>query len=443
MLKKWFHFGLERIASKVTSTEHPILPPKQEPDAIHDTGFFLLRQPIIDAGNHIIGYDLGFRSVDAMPGQDAVLTQLDKPILSKFAALGLAEACVGKELFIRVSGSLLSHRDLALLPKQQVVLAIDMNQADAIEYVHTSGRALAAEGWKLVLDNLPDLPQADALLDIPAYLRFDLRLYNAVELNQRIKALRGQRKLTIIARQVETEDEYEASQMMTFDAYQGYYFIRVLIDRPRRVDHDRIRVIRMLNMAAQHAEIIELDLVIKRDPILAYKLLAYINSPLSGLDHQLESIAQALMFLGYEPLYRWLTALLFTTGVRGPRDRLLLQQALVRARLMELLALRCMSHKEADLLFIVGMFSLLDALLNQPMAQAIEPLNLTEQVKTALLTGDGPLATIMHLGIALEGAQWYKADELARSLGLNADQVNPLLVEAMTWVMVLDNLPHD
>ncbi len=443
MLKNWFRFANNAPARTDAVPESASSQGNDPLASSISQGVFLLRQPVIDHSNQIIGYDIGLRSSGNAVGTDSMVQDLDETVLAEFARLNLLEACQGRLLFVRIAPALLEHKNLALFPMQQVVLAIDAAQPEVLEYIGQAGRTLATQGWQIALDNLYDGSGADSLLSIATFLRFDLRSHNAVDLSQRIKSIRSQKNLTLIARQVESEDDYEASRVMTFDACQGYYFTRVRIDLPRRVDHDRIRVMRMLNMVAQHAEITELDSVIKRDPMLVYKLLMHINSPLSGLDHQLDSIAQALIFLGYEPLYRWLTVLLFTTGVRGSRDRLLLQQALLRARLLELLGLTHLSRKEADALFIVGMFSLLDALLNQPMEQAIEPLHLSAPVRQALLTHDGPLAHWMKLGFALEGGEWYQADELARAVGLDADRVNLLLVEAMTWVVALDNLPND
>ena len=403
---------------------------------------FLLRQPIMDVSNRVVGHDLGYRETSSAPGVDVLLHALDESTLGGFARLDLSG--INGLLFLRINPALLEDERLGLLPRQHVVLVLDASAPGFAAQHGEPMRVSAGEGWRLALDNPSEMTDEDPLLPALYCLRFDLRRYNAVELDQQIKALGTRRaSLMLIARQVESEDEYEACQAMAFDAFQGYFFVRVREQWPRRIDHDRIRVMRLLNLVAQHAEIPELDSVIRRDAMLAYKLLAYINSPLSGLDHQLSSISQALMFLGYEPLYRWLTVLLFTCGTRHPRDRMLLQQALLRARLLELIGLAALTRKDSEALFLVGMFSLFDALFNVSMEEALEPLNLAGAIRGALLSAAGPYAACLQLGIALEGGQWYDADALARSIGLDADRVNPLLVEAMAWSSTLDNLPLD
>ncbi len=443
MFKNWF--GWSAGSTESTAGGRSLLQRDETEGAsrVESVTGFLLRQPVIDASNRVIGHELGYRDASVSHGTDAVVRVLDDETLASFAALDLSQLRNDILLFVRIGPRLLESERLASLPKDRVVLAIDVSFPGVIEQARAGVQARASEGWRIAFDNLPDGPADGSLLSSLAFLRFDLRSYNAVELDRQIKSLRERGKLMLVARQVETEDDFEACQVMTFDAFQGYYFARMRPQMARRVDHDRIRVMRLLNLVAQRAEISELDSVLRRDAMLAYKLLVYINSPLSGLDHQLESIAQALMFLGYDPLYRWLTVLLFTCGTRHPRDRLLLQQALLRGRLLEQIGLVHLPRKDAEALFLLGMFSLLDVLLNTPMEEAIEPLNLTGAIREALLSGEGPYTPYLKLGIALEGGQWYDADALARSLGLNADRVNPLLVEAMTWAATLDNLPQD
>ena len=404
---------------------------------------FLLRQPVLDRSHKIIGYDVAFRRAGNDPGSDQVLDELQDDTLTRLEQLGFSHSCPDKLLFVRLKAGLLAEAGQTFATSNRLVLVLDswhqLNQADLLK----NCQVCVASGWQLAIDNLPESGESGQWLPLMTWLRFDLRRYSAVDLEQQLKALRHHANLRVLARQVETEDDFEACQALGFDACQGYFFTRVRLNQQRRIDHDRIRVMRLLNLLAQNVELKELESVMRRDAVLAYKLLMFINSPLNGLDHPLESIGQALMFLGYGPLYRWLTVLLFTSGTRHARDRAILQQALVRARLMELLGSHAGMDREAESLFLTGMMSMLDALLNVPMDQAIEPLMLAEPIVLALTSRMGPYAPFLDLALALETGDWFLADDRSRAMGLNADAINPLLVEAMGWASSLDSLPVD
>jgi EAL and modified HD-GYP domain-containing signal transduction protein len=183
----------------------------------------------------------------------------------------------------------------------------------------------------------------------------------------------------------------------------------------------------------QGSEIGELAAELRHSPELAYRLLRYINSAGSGLTTRIASIEQALLLLGREKLYRWLTLLMFSAGDDGTVARPLLEQALVRARFMELLAPAGYSSVQRDELFIVGVFSLLDMLLKLPLAVAIEPLALPAPMRDALVDLRGPLAPMLRLVIAVESGDGEALADALTALGLAADVVNARHLAAIAY----------
>ena len=442
MFDHWLKFSRHRSAT--TSRLVADVADPRPHSAIGAGASFLVRQPVVDAAGHLVGHDVAFRADPSLPGQDAVLNVL----APEFCAIirRLADSLpVQQILFLRMDASLLTGW-LDCFSGAQVVPAIDMAEvADFAPFVDMV-EMLAKQGVTVALDNLPDIPAAQVLLPLAKFLRFETRRYDMVELERQM-AMLIKWPAMCIALQVESEDEYEACRVLGFQAFQGYFFTQVRPEMPRRIDHDRLHVIRLLNLVAQHAEMTELDTVIRRDAVLAYRLLSYINSPLSGLDHPLESITQALYFLGYNPLYRWLTVLLFTSGNLAPNDRLLLYQALLRGRLCELLAQQHKPPMNGDSLFVVGMFSLLDALFNVPMAQVLEFVTLAPPMQRALCGEPDVYTDILHLAQRLEDiAPTVEADvltELAARFNMTPALLNRLQVEALSWVREADILHND
>jgi EAL and modified HD-GYP domain-containing signal transduction protein len=194
----------------------------------------------------------------------------------------------------------------------------------------------------------------------------------------------------------------------------------------------------LLNMVKSQENISQLEEKFKHDAMLSYKLLRYINAPVNGLQQQIHSIAHALVLLGYKQLYRWLTLLLFTSGKADPRSKAVLQNALVRARMTELLGQSKVPPTERDGLFIVGIFSLLDVLLNVPMEQALEQLQLPAQVVAALARHEGVYAPFLALSVACEEADQEAIVEHAAACGLDANEVNAAQVKALVWAEDID-----
>ena len=399
---------------------------------------FLLREPVLDRQHAVLGYDFAFRHVynEALSVADRQLA--DETLISALVQIDLHSFSGHRTTFIGLSATSLAGTWVDMLPCESVVLVIDVKGAELDAEFADRCRHRVEQGYALAFDDLPDEAGAQELQDLARYLRFNLHGWDAQVLSQRLASLHHLKNCPIIARDVGCEDDYQAALKMGFDAFQGYYFAQKSPGLPDHIDANRLRVMELLNLTAQHAEFAVLDDAIKHDVLLPYKLLTFINCPLNGLGRKIESIAQALMYLGYEPLYRWLTLLLFNDDASSPRDRALLQHALVRARLTETLGKQLLSAQAADQLFIIGIFSLLDVLLNTTMAQAIERLNLTEDVTRALLQRHGPYAPFLRLAIAFEQADQRQIEQLSGSLGLDARQLNQWHMDAINWASAID-----
>lgn len=191
-----------------------------------------------------------------------------------------------------------------------------------------------------------------------------------------------------------------------------------------------VRLCQMLNDVVMDRDTAKIAADIRADVGLSYRMLRYVNSPALGLGRTVESIEQAVMLLGRNELYRWLSVLLLAAGDGRRTSRALQEIALSRARLLELLAQQ--RGDAPDKLFTVGLMSLLDAMLQVPLAQAIEPLNLGDAAREALLQKAGPWRPYVELASALERQDLAAAEPLAEAYG-GIDVVLPLSDEAWQW----------
>lgn len=396
---------------------------------------FLGRQPILDEAYRIVGYELKIRSGVLSPEEwtESARQQAQHEMLViSVIDLAFQKALGNKLTFISLSPSMLGDPLLNELPAQNLVVAICPEKADIEELVERC-RELTARGIQIALEDFVYRHELNPLLELCRYVMINTRQYDALQLSEQAVALLKLHGATLIATQVETEEAFEAYSKLSFSLYQGYYFTRLQPALPRRIDSNRIRVIELLNLVINRANIHALEEKIKLDVALSYRLLNYINSPANGMQQQIQSIGHAITLIGYNQLYRWLTLLMFSSAKADERSRSLLKNALVRGRFCESLGKTRLRPAELGGLFIVGIFSLLDALLNIPMGDALTRLNLPKPVVDALVRRAGIYAPYLQLAIACENFDQDTIARYATDCGLDADAVNVAHVNALIW----------
>jgi len=202
---------------------------------------------------------------------------------------------------------------------------------------------------------------------------------------------------------------------------------------PAKSEINRLKVFEALNMIRSGAEFNAIAESLRTDPILTFKLLRYINSPGIGLQQKVNEIQQALLIMGRDRFYRWLSLLLFDFNQPGYREHILQEQALTRARFMELLAGKGNLPAASDQLFITGLFSLMDIMIGLPISNVLKQVSLPEAATAALKGETGTMLDALTLVIAVESANADEMDAAAAHCGLDAAIVSSLMIEALAW----------
>lgn len=431
----------EAAAQEVVTSLLDIETNGQRNDAVALRLRFLRREPVLDRSEHLIGYELALRnrhSLAEIKPDDTVLLMHDQMLIKSILDLGAERLLQGKMAFINISPVFLDHPLLERLPGKNVVLVLQP-QEEFAEQILARCRQLKERGFKFAVDNPRNRPEYLPWCQIADYVRFDISQTDALELSKEIVSILKVSVRPLIAVGVNSEEHLEACRKLAFNYFEGYYFTRPQLTAPHRLDNHRLKVIELLNLVRSHAEIKELEASVKRDAAITFKILRYINSPVNGFRQEIRSIAHAMTLLGYDQLYRWLTLLLFTSEKADPRSQVLLKNALVRARMVELLGKEKISSAEQDGLFLVGILSLLEALLNIPMEKALEGFHLPQQVSLALLKGEGIYAPYLDLAIACEEFEQEQIELLAAVCGLDAAKVNAAHVDALVWAEDIEN----
>ena len=213
--------------------------------------------------------------------------------------------------------------------------------------------------------------------------------------------------------------------------FQGYFFCRPETVQARDIPASGVNYLRMLQAVSRdEPDANEIESVIKSEASLCYRLLRYLNSAMFGFVNEIRSVRQALMMLGECEVRRWI-CLVATLGAGQKKSSDLVLLALVRARFCELLSPE-VPHRDSDL-FLMGLISMMDVLLETSMTQVLEHIPVDHEIKAALLGGTSPLQPVYQLMLAQESGEWENSVALAKGLRFTESEVAQAYWQAMQW----------
>jgi c-di-GMP-related signal transduction protein len=400
--------------------------------AIND--IFLGRQPILDRDQRIVAYELLFRAGDT-PGVTVTddMHATASVIHHAFSEMG-AQTVLGSQLgYINISAEMLLSDMVELLPKAQVVLEL-LETINVDETVIERCRALKQQGFTLALDDFVFNESRRPLLAIVDIVKVDLLLHSQDELRTAVDQLK-QWPVKLLAEKVDSAEQAAYCHSLGFDLFQGYYFARPLVLSAKRADPSQMALIQLLGLLLKDADTPQIEQVFKQHPNLTYNLMRLVNSVACGVRRSITSVSQAIMVLGRSQLQRWLQLLMFTmqSGSTYPSPLLLL--AATRGKMMELLAAKQQRNADyCDEAFMAGILSLIESLINKPLADTVKELNLGERLSAALLRREGELGVLLQLVECVEHADLPRAHALLTQSGtLSLSDLTTAEIEAMSW----------
>ncbi|WP_245538716.1 EAL and HDOD domain-containing protein [Thiobacillus denitrificans] len=240
-----------------------------------------------------------------------------------------------------------------------------------------------------------------------------------------------------VATEVQTLEAFHMCHKLQFALFMGPFITRrETLDTPV-MGPSRAKVLDLMNRVRTGAEQPELAGHFRQDPALSVRLLRYVNSPGMGLMSKIGGIEQALMVMGQDKLYRWLTLILFTGGQTQELDQAVLENALVRGRVAEQLAGRALFAKARDEIFVAGLFSLLDVVMRMPMEQVLKQISLPAEITEAIVSQRGPYAPYLALAVACEQDDQSSLEALAGQIGRDVADINTVHMDALLWAQQL------
>jgi EAL and modified HD-GYP domain-containing signal transduction protein len=401
-------------------------------------GAYVARQPILDAGGQVFGYELLYRSgADATSCQDPFDLAAARVLNDAVLTLGLDTLTGGRRAFINVTRHMLLNDLATVLSPESVVIEV-LENVGFDEPVVAAVKGLKDRGYSIALDDFSFDTGAAVLLPYARYVKVDVLATQSDERRKIEKAIKPGTKL--LAEKVETAESFEESRKLGYQLFQGYYFCRPTTFSGGALSARRLAYARLLAaLNKTNVSVNSIEDLIKHDASLTYRVLRCINSAAFGIRREIQSIRQALVLLGLDQVRKW-ASVWALAGLNGGASSELVTIAILRARSCELVAANARNADDASEYFLLGLCSLLEAMLGQPMATAVAELPLSENIRQALLGQENDARHVLDAVIAHERGEWDEAASIANKISVPRDVLPHAYADALKWARELSQV---
>jgi c-di-GMP-related signal transduction protein len=398
---------------------------------------YTARQPIFDRKKEIFAYELLFRggTPNFFPNIDGDCAT-SRVLSSTFFTTGIEKITGGKKAFVNFTRDLLQNDIPLMFPPEKTIIEI-LEDVKPEEDVLEICRNLSRQGYSLALDDFVYHPKLDPLIELVDIIKVDFRLSGNKDVREYVKLFvpRGKK---LLAEKVETYDEFQMACDMGFTYFQGYFFSKpqVLVEK----DIPSLKMNLLQIMAESNKDefsIQEIKKLITRDVGISFKLLRYMNSPYFRRLCEISSIHHAIVLLGELGVRRFLSVIMMSELIQDKPDELL-KSSIIRARMCEQLGLLNKGIRpNPAMLFTLGLFSLIDAILDDSMENILGKLPLSRTIKSALLGETSDLSEYLLLTKSYEMGQWDAVLNRASVLGIDSQNLPAIYQDAITWADAL------
>jgi EAL and modified HD-GYP domain-containing signal transduction protein len=389
---------------------------------------FVARQPILDLRGRVHGYELLYRKgTEAAFSGDVELAS--RTVLDDTVLFGVEKFTGGALAFINCTSETLTEDLVSVLPRDVAVLEL-LETVDPSPDLIAACVRLKSQGFRLALDDFVWEPRFAPLVELADYIKVDFLLTGVDERRELLQQLKG-KKIVLLAEKVETQEEYRQACSEGFTLFQGYYFCRPELMKNRKIPSNSLCHFEIMRLL-QHDPIDwdKLSLSVKRDESLTYRVLRLINSVGYAVREEIDSVRSAMILLG-EEAFRRIAMLAIATELNTGRPPEILKMAMVRARFCELAAVLCAFSANEQ--YLLGMLSLLSAMLAVPMEELTPTLPLRKEILEALQGAVNREARMLAWLKGHECGDWNTCEAIVASSGIRQEQVDSYYAEAVLW----------
>jgi c-di-GMP-related signal transduction protein len=367
---------------------------------------FVARQPVFSTKKQVFGYELLFRSSLENIFPDIDGNKATSTVLSNtFFSFGLHEILAGKPGLINFTRELILQKTPLLFPKEHIIIEV-LEDIEPEPQVIESLQELKRQGFNIALDDFVYDPKYDTMISLCSIIKFDLIATPLETLEPIIADIQANHHLTLLAEKVETYEEFELAKEMGFGLFQGYFFAKPEILSKKEISSNQITKMKLINEVGQkNINLVKIEALIKNDLAVSFKLLKFINSAYFQRPTAIDTIKDAMIFLGVDELKKFIHVVVVSDlGENKPNE--LIRVSMIRARMCEQCGGLLKTHFTTEELFTIGLFSAMDAILDRSMADILTNITFSDRIKEALLGKDKQYSQIHTLVTSFEKGQW-------------------------------------
>ena len=402
---------------------------------------FIGRQPIFNIEEEIVAYELLYRN-----NNKNVFPQIDSDsatlgvIINSFLSIGINEVANGKPSFVNFTENLIMKESLDFLDPTAVVIELLEDISITNELIERV-KILKNLGFKIALDdfimNEEVLIYDELFLNID-YIKIDFLLTPLIERMEIENKVKTQfPSIQLLAEKVETRDDFEIAKRTGYSLFQGYFFEEPQIITSTDIPPNLVQYFQIITLLKD--EELDIDVLvenIEREISLAYKLLQLINNSAKRIKSKVRSIKQAILLLGLTELRKWIYLLAMReSNVQNNNDvfKELMYASLFRAKVCEKLARRNNKHNYSEY-FLVGLFSLIDSLLQRPINTILDKLPLSEILLETISGETTEMTPYLQMSIALNKLEWDQIEPLAEKFAISHQEIIEIYEDVILWV---------
>jgi len=381
---------------------------------------FIARQPIFDKRLKVHAYELLFRSGPQNFFQ--AQSHTTSGVIADSMTLFDLQALIGPaRAFVNIDEMALRLGAARLMPADRIVLEILETVRPSSEVINLC-RELRQDGYLLALDDFLGDPALRPLVELADYLKVDFTLLDA-DGRKRVAEQYAGNGIALLAEKVETQRDFDEARSLGYSYFQGYFFCKPSMVETRDIPGNKLIQLQLISaVAAPDLNYDAIENLLKQEPSLLYRLLRYLNSPALGLRTEIHSIRHAITLLGENEFRRWVSIFAVVAMSSGKPPELI-RTALTRAYFCEDFSTPAGFREKSSNLFLMGLLSVSDALLDKPIRDVVSALPIDSEIKSALCGGENRYRDLYEVLLALERAEWPKLSAFTQRLGCPEDSV--------------------
>lgn len=394
---------------------------------------FIGRQPVLDEHTDTFAYNLMFQG-----GTEDYFTKVNaddskRNILDSEAFRDeLDILSSNKRIFITFTEKLLLEGYWSVLPKDQAIIEISESVQPSPDIIDVC-KTLKSNGYMLAMGDFHYSSAWEPVIEIADVLKVNIKTSSKNEV-EAYAIKYAQEHVKLLAERVETLQDYYHLRKLGYNYFQGYYFSKPEIIRSEQMPTSRITKLRLIHEVNKvDFEFKEAEDILKHDPGLTYKLLSFVNSAAMGLRTEVHGIRQALTMIGQQNLRKWLSILAVSTFTDKKPDELM-HTVVRRGQFCELLAPGFgLKSNGAQASFLIGMFSLLDAVIDLPIEKVFKSIPLSDDIRDTILGKETEYSDVLDLAITFEIGDWQKISDIIEKNNLDSRDVIRCHIKSIEW----------